>query len=116
MTVDINGVLTSLLQEPAFKLATSVRAPELVQMVRLAVDDYAPAAGKLGPVDLAFQFEGTRHQVKADSITGHAGPVALHGSANMTFGETRPRLIAGQRLLESKRDRNPPRKHGNIPL
>jgi len=94
MTVDINGVLTSLLQEPAFKLATSVRAPELVQMVRLAVDDYAPAAGKLGPVDLAFQFEGTRHQVKADSITGHAGPVALHGSANLTFGETRPRLKA----------------------
>jgi propionyl-CoA carboxylase beta chain len=30
--------------------------------------------------------------------------------------ETRARLIAGLRLLETKRDRNPPRKHGNIPL
>ena len=29
---------------------------------------------------------------------------------------TRPRLIAGLRLLENKRDKNPPRKHGNIPL
>jgi propionyl-CoA carboxylase beta chain len=30
--------------------------------------------------------------------------------------QTRPRLIAGLRLLSTKRDRNPPRKHGNIPL
>jgi propionyl-CoA carboxylase beta chain len=30
--------------------------------------------------------------------------------------ETRARLIASLRLLATKRDRNPPRKHGNIPL
>jgi propionyl-CoA carboxylase beta subunit len=30
--------------------------------------------------------------------------------------ETRPRLIAALRMLSTKRDRNPPRKHGNIPL
>ncbi|HYC78244.1 MAG TPA: acyl-CoA carboxylase subunit beta [Planctomycetota bacterium] len=30
--------------------------------------------------------------------------------------ETRPRLIQALALLESKRDRNPPKKHGNIPL
>ncbi|HKE01181.1 MAG TPA: carboxyl transferase domain-containing protein, partial [Planctomycetota bacterium] len=30
--------------------------------------------------------------------------------------ETRPRLIAALELLRTKRDRNPPRKHGNIPL
>ena len=30
--------------------------------------------------------------------------------------ETRPRLIAALRMLATKRDRNPPRKHGNIPL
>jgi len=29
---------------------------------------------------------------------------------------TRSKLIAGLRLLENKRDTNPPRKHGNIPL
>jgi propionyl-CoA carboxylase beta chain len=29
---------------------------------------------------------------------------------------TRPKLIAALRLLENKRDSNPPRKHGNIPL
>jgi propionyl-CoA carboxylase beta chain len=29
---------------------------------------------------------------------------------------TRPRLIAALRILECKRDKNPPRKHGNIPL
>ena len=30
--------------------------------------------------------------------------------------QTRARLVAGLRLLETKRDRNPPKKHGNIPL
>ena len=30
--------------------------------------------------------------------------------------ETRPRVIAAFRMLDGKRDRNPSRKHGNIPL
>jgi len=30
--------------------------------------------------------------------------------------QTRRRLIGCLRLLENKRDQNPPRKHGNIPL
>ena len=30
--------------------------------------------------------------------------------------ETRPRIIAALSMLDGKRDRNPPRKHGNIPL
>jgi propionyl-CoA carboxylase beta chain len=30
--------------------------------------------------------------------------------------ETRPRLIAALEMLQNKRDRNPPKKHGNIPL
>jgi acetyl-CoA carboxylase carboxyltransferase component len=30
--------------------------------------------------------------------------------------ETRPRLISALRMLAGKRDRNPPKKHGNIPL
>ena len=30
--------------------------------------------------------------------------------------ETRPRLIRALRMLETKRDTNPPKKHGNIPL
>jgi len=30
--------------------------------------------------------------------------------------DTRPKLIAALRMLENKRDTNPPKKHGNIPL
>jgi len=29
---------------------------------------------------------------------------------------TRPRLIAALQMLENKKDKNPPKKHGNIPL
>jgi propionyl-CoA carboxylase beta chain len=30
--------------------------------------------------------------------------------------ETRPRLINALQMLRNKRDTNPPKKHGNIPL
>ena len=30
--------------------------------------------------------------------------------------QTRPKLIRALALLENKRDTNPPKKHGNIPL
>jgi propionyl-CoA carboxylase beta chain len=30
--------------------------------------------------------------------------------------ETRPRLIEALHMLQNKRDANPPKKHGNIPL
>ena len=30
--------------------------------------------------------------------------------------QTRPKLIRALSLLENKRDQNPPKKHGNIPL
>jgi propionyl-CoA carboxylase beta chain len=30
--------------------------------------------------------------------------------------ETRPRVIAALKALENKVDKNPPKKHGNIPL
>jgi propionyl-CoA carboxylase beta chain len=30
--------------------------------------------------------------------------------------DTRPRLIGALNMLKSKRDKNPPKKHGNIPL
>jgi propionyl-CoA carboxylase beta chain len=30
--------------------------------------------------------------------------------------QTRAKLIAALAALETKRDRNPPKKHGNIPL
>nr|NIO68112.1 hypothetical protein [Anaerolineae bacterium] len=30
--------------------------------------------------------------------------------------ETRPRLIEALKMLQNKRDSNPPKKHGNIPL
>ncbi len=30
--------------------------------------------------------------------------------------DTRPRLVSALRALQNKREKNPPRKHGNIPL
>jgi propionyl-CoA carboxylase beta chain len=34
----------------------------------------------------------------------------------LTPQQTRPRLITALKALQNKREKNPPRKHGNIPL
>ena len=94
IAVTVDGAATALLAAPEFKLATSIRAPELVQLVRLGVEDYSPAAGKLGPVDMSFQLEGSQSRVRVDAIDGHAGPVAVRGSGEVTLGEPRPKLRA----------------------
>ena len=43
---------------------------------------------------------------------------ASHGFIDEVIrpGQTRPKLIAALTSLETKRDKNPPKKHGNIPL
>jgi propionyl-CoA carboxylase beta chain len=43
---------------------------------------------------------------------------AAHGQIDDVIepSETRPRLINALEMLRNKRDHNPPRKHGNIPL
>jgi propionyl-CoA carboxylase beta chain len=43
---------------------------------------------------------------------------AAHGFVDdvIEASHTRPKLIAAFRMLSTKRDKNPPRKHGNIPL
>jgi acetyl-CoA carboxylase carboxyltransferase component len=59
-----------------------------------------------------------------DEASGHPGArFDTHSSlaARLTKDvmeprDTRPKLIAALRLLENKRDTNPPKKHGNIPL
>jgi uncharacterized protein involved in outer membrane biogenesis len=104
VTAEIDGALTALLNAPAFKLAASVRAPELVQLVRLAAESYSPAAGKLGPVDLSIQLEGSQTQITADSISGHAGPVTVRGSAALQLDEPRPKLRAALSTSEVSLD------------
>jgi propionyl-CoA carboxylase beta chain len=61
-----------------------------------------------------------RAQLTADYEARHANPwiAASRGYVDDVIepSSTRPRVIAAFDLLATKRDRNPPRKHGNIPL
>ncbi len=61
-----------------------------------------------------------RARLVADYETRFANPyvAAARGYVDDVIkpSETRPRLIAGLRMLADKRDTNPPKKHGNIPL
>jgi propionyl-CoA carboxylase beta chain len=75
--------------------------------------------GERGAVEILFKGEATEERV-AEYRTKFAHPYL---AANRGFlddvidpRDTRPRLIEALTSLESKRDRNPPKKHGNIPL
>lgn len=93
-TLALNGSIAQPLMAPQFNVAATLRAPELVKVVQIADPGYAPAAGKLGPVDLSLKAEGALGYVKLSDISGHAGPVSLSGNADATLDGDRPKLRA----------------------
>ena len=84
--------------------------------------------GPEGAIDIIFRRElaeagdraETRARLVADYREQFATPyiAAARGYLDDIIDphETRPRLISALRMLQGKRDRNPPKKHGNIPL
>jgi len=56
------------------------------------------------------RIKGRRSGEITQILGYHFGDEVIHPR------QTRPRLIAALAGLETKRDRNPPKKHGNIPL
>ena len=72
------------------------------------------------PLAAAEDPDAERKQLSAEYEERFANPyvAASRGYIDDVIvpSETRPRVIAALRMLEGKRDRNLPRKHGNIPL
>ena len=84
--------------------------------------------GPEGAIDIIFRRElaeahdqeATRERLVAEYRQQFANPyiAASRGYVDDIIEphETRPRLISALRMLQGKRDRNPQKKHGNIPL
>jgi len=73
-----------------------------------------------GEIKEAKDKKATKEQLVADYRAKFASP---YKAAELGYidevilpEDTRPKLIAGLKLLQHKRDQNPPKKHGNIPL
>ncbi|MCG8547618.1 MAG: AsmA family protein, partial [Alphaproteobacteria bacterium] len=81
-------------------LGIVMKFPEVVNLVQLAVPDYAPAAGKLGPVNLSFQVDGTPDALKFERLTGNVGPVSLRGSGDLAMAEPRPKVRVSMSMSE----------------
>jgi propionyl-CoA carboxylase beta chain len=64
--------------------------------------------------------EETRKQLVDEYIQKFANPFVAAGRGYLDDviepQDTRPKLIAALEMLKNKRDSNPPKKHGNIPL
>jgi propionyl-CoA carboxylase beta subunit len=84
--------------------------------------------GPEGAVNIVFRREiadadnpeETRSQLVAEYREKFASPYVAanrgYSDAVIEPHETRPRLINALEMLQNKRDTNPPKKHGNIPL
>jgi propionyl-CoA carboxylase beta chain len=84
--------------------------------------------GPKGAVEILFKEEIARAEDPAAATTrlideyirqfAHPYAAAERGYIDDVIDprDTRPRLIDALRMLETKRDRNPPKKHGNLPL
>ncbi|MCG8543666.1 MAG: AsmA family protein, partial [Alphaproteobacteria bacterium] len=90
--VDLDGLLTNPLATPKMSLGIVMKFPEVVNLVQLAAPDYAPAAGKLGPVNLSLQVDGTPDALKFERLTGNIGPVSLRGSGDFVIAQPRPKV------------------------
>ena len=75
--------------------------------------------GPKGAVEILFKGEVTDERV-ADYTEKFAHPYRAAGRGFLDDvidpRDTRPRLIDALATLETKRDKNPPKKHGNLPL
>jgi propionyl-CoA carboxylase beta chain len=75
--------------------------------------------GERGAVEILYKGEATEELV-AEYRTKFAHPYLAAGRGFLDDvidpRETRPRLIEALATLEAKRDKNPAKKHGNIPL
>ena len=71
-------------------------------------------------IDAADDPVAERQRLVADYEAGFANPyvAAARGYVDEVIkpSETRPRLIRALEVLQDKRDTNPRKKHGNIPL
>jgi len=84
--------------------------------------------GPKGAVEILFKDEIARAEDRASATDrliedytakfAHPYAAAARGYIDDVIDprDTRLRLIEGVRMLRGKRDRNPPKKHGNIPL
>jgi propionyl-CoA carboxylase beta chain len=75
--------------------------------------------GPKGAVEILYKGEATEEQIEDYRVKfAHPYQAAARGYLDDIIDprDTRPRLIDALRTLETKRDRNPPKKHGNIPL
>jgi propionyl-CoA carboxylase beta chain len=75
--------------------------------------------GPKGAVEILYKADASDERAEEYRKTfAHPYRAAARGFLDDVIDprDTRPRLIEALRTLETKRDRNPPKKHGNIPL
>jgi propionyl-CoA carboxylase beta chain len=89
---------------------------ELAQTVKRAEESEGPLSSERMAEVLAEARAGKVHEFREQFANPYIAAERGYVDAVILPHETRRRLIDALEMLEGKRDKNPPKKHGNIPL
>jgi len=89
---------------------------ELEQVLKDAETDKGPLSDERGAELLAAARSEKVHEFREQFANPYVAAERGYVDAVIVPHETRRRLIAALEMLDGKRDKNPPKKHGNIPL
>jgi propionyl-CoA carboxylase beta chain len=89
---------------------------ELQETVKMAEEREGPLSEEQKAAVLAEARAARVHEFREQFANPYVAAERGYVDAVILPRETRKRLISALGMLEGKRDRNPPKKHGNIPL
>jgi propionyl-CoA carboxylase beta chain len=89
---------------------------ELEQVLKQAEVDNGPLSDERKAELLAAARSEKVHEFREQFANPYVAAERGYVDAVILPHETRRRLIAALEMLDGKRDKNPPKKHGNIPL
>ena len=98
------------------RLAERVGPVHLRQRLGIEREPVAQVFGRGGHFFHIENWDSVHAFIPAALKLTRVYPRRQRNAAAITPRATRPKLIAALRMLSNKRDTNPPKKHGNIPL
>ncbi len=92
--VELKGTVAALATPPHFDLSLGAAHPSLIELVRVAVPDYRPAAEDLRGFRLNTRLTGDLGGLTASDIDARIGPVNVAGNAEVKLAGPRPKVTA----------------------